>query len=533
MRSPLSYLTFTKLKNQIKSIFRTPSQLIYLIFMVALFGFVIFSGNYAELESGGEFRSITELVSITMAFFTIMFVLIFSTAFSGGSSMFTMSDVNVVFPSPLRPQKVLFYGLIRQLGLSIMLGFFILFQYSWMHSLYGVSYGALILIIVGYGLTIFLAQYLAMTLFLYTSHNEKAKTFVKVVVYLLTALLVVAVLAKIFTTIDINKPDGALAFTTAADFLVSPIAFIFPVSGWISGVLYGITVGNYLYCAIFGAAIIAFAALLTVFVVKCKNNFYEDIIGAAEVAQSAITAKKEGKVGEVVKKNVKVGKIGLNKGAGANAIYYKHVVENRRSGVLMISNMSLIFAAVVIFCAFVMRDLGIEAVFFTATYMQLFSVMLGRFSRELTKPYIYLIPESPVKKLFYAIKESLVSNIVEAIVLFIIVGIIMKASPIDVVIVILARISYSLLFLAGNIAVQRAFGGVSARYLVIVFYILIILLMIAPGALLGALATILLPAIISSSFPLFLGIMVGNVLVSILVLFLCRNLLQYADLNSK
>ena len=30
-----------------------------------------------------------------------------------------------------------------------------------------------------------------------------------------------------------------------------------------------------------------------------------------------------------------------------------------------------------------------------STYMQLFSVALGRFNRELIKPYIYLIPSRP------------------------------------------------------------------------------------------------------------------------------------------
>ena len=40
--------------------------------------------------------------------------------------MFTLSDVSMLFPSPLKPNKVLFYGLTRQLGLSLLLGFFLL-----------------------------------------------------------------------------------------------------------------------------------------------------------------------------------------------------------------------------------------------------------------------------------------------------------------------------------------------------------------------------------------------------------------------
>ena len=45
--------------------------------------------------------------------------------------------------------KILVYGLVRQLGLSLILGFFILFQYSWMNGVYGIGPAGLALIIVG------------------------------------------------------------------------------------------------------------------------------------------------------------------------------------------------------------------------------------------------------------------------------------------------------------------------------------------------------------------------------------------------
>ena len=95
-------------------------------------------------------------------------------------------------------------------------------------------------------------------------------------------------------------------------------------------------------------------------------------------------------------------------------------MENRRSGVFLFSNMSLIFMAVIIGCSFFMRDAGLVGIFAFATYMQLFSVALGRFNRELIKPYIYLIPEPPLKKLLYAIKESLLSDTWEAIFLLLV-----------------------------------------------------------------------------------------------------------------
>ena len=97
-------------------------------------------------------------------------------------------------------------------------------------------------------------------------------------------------------------------------------------------------------------------------------------------------------------------------------------------------------------------------IFAFATYMQLFTVALGRFNRELIKPYIYLIPEPPLKKLLYAIQESMLTNFWEAVLIFVIVGAILQASPLEIALCILARVSFALLFTAGNVLVERVFG---------------------------------------------------------------------------
>lgn len=529
-RGPLSYLTITKLKNQIKQILRTPSQLIYAIFMIAIFVFISVVGNREGIAV--DMRDIRELNAILMVFFTIMFFMLFFNAYSQGSSMFTMSDVNMVFPTPINPHKVLFYGLFRQLGLSFALGFFILFQYSWLHTLYGLSYVHLIVIILGYALTIFMAQLCAMALFCRTSHDPAKKRVVRLVFYALIVVLLGGAVAYVLPALQ--NADVFAAIPLAVEYFNLLPVLCFPVSGWTGAITGAIITGDIFTLVIFSAAIVAFGLVMILLIVKSKHNFYEDVIKAAEVAQSAITAKKEGQIGEVVSKNVKVGKTGLNKGLGASAIYYKHMRENRRSGMLFISNMSLLFAAIVIFMSIFMRDAGIFAVFMMATYMQIFSVALGRFTRELSKPYIYLIPESPLKKLYYAIKESLISSLLEAILLFAVVGLIVGADPLDIVLCILARVSFSLLYTAGNIAVERVFGSVNSRFLVMFFYILVLLVMMVPGILLAVLFTVLFNMVLATELSVvYLAFIIANIPVSILVMFLCRNLLQYAELNNK
>ena len=531
MKSPLVYLTAVKLKNQLLGVLKSPAKLVYAIFLVALFALTAFSGSTYGTE---ELRAPQELTAILTLFYTMMFLLVFASGSSSSSSpMFTLSDVTLLFPAPLSSNKILAYGLVRQLGLSLVLGFFILFQYSWMHGVYGVEVPGLLAIILGYGLTLFFAQLCSMASYVRTSGNERAAKTVRYCVFGAAALY--AVLGVLACREPLLALAGGGSFepliAAGANFFGTLPGLLFPASGWSAGLTGALLTGDWPLAGLFALLLVALLGVLLGLVLTCKNNYYEDVLATAETAQSAVTAQKEGQLTEVVPKNVKVGKTGLNKGWGASAIYYKHRVENRRSGVFFLSNMALIFDAIVVAYAFFMKDTGLVGILAMSTYMQLFSVALGRFNRELIKPYIYLIPEPPLKKLLYALKESLISDALEAVVLFVIVGFIMEMSPVAAVFCVAARISYSLLFTAGNVLVERVFGMVQSKTLIFLFYFLALLVMAVPGIAACVAVVILLPALEVSGGLLALAAV--NALIAVLVLWLCRNLLQYAELNSR
>ena len=334
MRSPLVYLTVTKLKNQLLAVVKSPAKLAYAILLVALFAFTAFSGSAYDVE---EMRNPQELVAIMTLFYTMMFLMVFASGSSSSNSpMFTLSDVTLLFPAPLSSNKILVYGLVRQLGLSLVLGFFILFQYSWMHGVYGVEPVHLALIIVGYGLTLFFAQLASMASYVRTSGMERAGKTVRYCVFGAAALYGVWAVLSCREELLALAGDGSyqpLLEKGAAFFATLP-GLLFPVSGWAAGLIGGIFAFDWLQAALCGGLLAALFAVLLGLILTCKNNYYEDVLSTAETAQSAVTAQKEGQLNEVVPKNVKVGKTGLGKGWGASAIYHKHRVENRRSGVL-------------------------------------------------------------------------------------------------------------------------------------------------------------------------------------------------------
>ena len=140
MRAPLRYLLLHRLKNMALGLVRSPAKLIYTLVMLALLVMVIFTGNSGRLPNEG-YMDLRVLIGGCSALYGLMFYLTAKSGFQTGASLFSMADVNFLFAGPFRSQKVLFYGLFQQLGTSMLVAFFLLFQYSWLHNLFGLGVG--------------------------------------------------------------------------------------------------------------------------------------------------------------------------------------------------------------------------------------------------------------------------------------------------------------------------------------------------------------------------------------------------------
>ena len=468
----LTYLLLTKLKNRIKSLLKSPVKLVYAVILLGLIAITIIGGSEAR-EAGKEPRDIRELIAGAIGLYTMMFALAIKSGFGNGASLFSMPDVNLVFPAPIKPRNVLFFGLFQQMGNSVLLGLFLLFQYTWMHSVYAVSFAGLLMFFLGYAISIFLGQVTAMVIYSITSSSETKN---KTVRYVLAGIGIAFLLYLLKYCLEhgFSLPSLVEAANTT-------VIRLFPVSGWLGSLLAGYFLSSPVH-VITGAGLCVILLLIEIgYILFGKLDFYEDVLESTQAAYSAITAAKEGAVREAVPKNVKIGKIGLDRGWGASAFYYKHLVENRRSRVFFIDLATVVFATTCVLFSFFIRKGGIFPVFAFATYMQIFLVALGRINKELIKPYIYLVPEPPMKKLLYSLIEGFPKYIIEAFLVIIPVSFILDLDPLTTVLCILARISFALLFTSGNILTERLWGGSGSKGMAMVFYFALLLLLPIPG----------------------------------------------------
>lgn len=519
----LIYLMLLTTKNRILELKRHPAKLIFILFFVVMFGMVVISSILDGPKEADSYRSMNEFYAIILALYTFVFGLSANQGLKSGSSFFSIADVQLLFPAPISSRKVLIYGLIKQMSTSLLVGFFLLYQYNWVNQSYGVTISGLLLVLLGYAVCMFASQLTAMTIYVFTSHNERKQRAVKIGIYTIAGLLILYLLFPIFK----DQSDLMGTITQSANSLV---VSLLPVAGWLKAGVVGSLSGDFLMVlAGFGATALLIVGLVTA-ISKAHGDFYEDVLQATEVTHSVITAKKEGNIDSIPSKNIKVGKQGLEKGAGASAFFHKHLIENRRSRIFLLDKSSLILIAAICVFAYFLRENGIVPVLFFSTYVQIFNVSTGRWVMELNRPFVYLVPEPAFKKLMYLCFEGIYKIIVEAIVLFVIIGFIVNVSPGVLIACILMRIGFGMLMITGNILIKRILGSVGSSAIQVMVYFLLMLVLCVPSVIVAFILTVTLSS--SLVIPL-LATFVLNLFISALVLLFCRNILNYAELNNR
>ena len=517
--SALLFLVFSKAKNRLREMLHRPAELVVMLAAVGLAVFTIWSGNMARMESA--LRDPGELSAILLAIYTLVFVLTAKNGFVNGASMFSMADVNLLFNAPFRPKTMLSYGLFSQMGRSLTLGIVLIYQYSWLHSAYGVTLLKLLAIMLGYAMTVFLGQMLAMLIYSLTSGSDEKCRVAKGVFYgVLLAFF--ALLARDYLT---GSGEPLQRIVAAAN---GPVMHFLPVAGFLRFGVFGVITGSWVKALIAVGCFALFVAVYVLLISVLNMDFYEDVLKATEVSFSAITARKEGKTQELAPRKVRVGKTGFTRGEGASAIAEKHRIENRRSRFFVFDLLSVIFAASTILFALIIKD--VIGAFAFSVYMMIISVGAGRWAKELTMPYVYLIPEPPFKKLIFTILEQLPALSAQSVLNFAFFPLILDCDILTAISLMTARFGFGLLFIGINLLLSRIFGGnANNRALLVIVYFLFCLLASIPAVSAGVCSYMLLN--LPFAFVFFI-ICIVNLLLSLLVIFLCRNILETAQNNN-
>ncbi len=504
MRS-LIYLTTRRFKNRLTELLHKPGKLI----LTLAFAVVIVLNLSAERLTLSGSRPISEFYAIVYAFYILCFASEINKGFSHGGTMFSLSDVTFLFMSPVKPRAVLFHGMAGRLGASLWMGLAFVYQFSLLRSFYPVEVREMLVAVIGYGAVAFLSQTAGMLVYFFTCGDEKKVTFGKRVFY-----TVAVAFAALFAA---GCDFSSFSFSSAAIALTRPYMMLLPVAGWILAVVRGIAEGRVLFVAAGVIVSVAFAAVTFVILSVSRHGYYEDVL---------VTAEKNAELSEgerIYGKRKKAKKVsgGIGNGKGVSVFFYKHRLENRRAGTAVLSPMSLFYLLMTGVYGFIFSG-DASTLFIFSCMISIHTVLSGRWLRELTMPYIYMVPGSPTKKLFFILPELLPKVITESVLQCLLIAFICKTGAVMTVTFILAKISFSFLVTAAALFTSKLMRESEKNNVFVMICMLFALLFSVPSVI----ATVALIYLGTGTVIAFLAFTLIDAVTGFAVLFMSRNLLK-------
>ena len=432
----LIYLTRRSFINNMRRAVSKPSTLIALIFGIVYGIFIIFS--LGTLVVSIHIDSVNGLLAI-LTVWSIYGILGNFMAYSSRKGIiFRPGHAHFVFTAPVSPKLVLIASAWMNYLVSVIIWLLIGIAAV---MVFGVSPAVAILIVLA-GCVIELIFEMAVMVFLYTNDHLPEK-FIKAVGILIKVLMAAFTLA-IVLYFRIN----GLSLESAWALLDMPWLQMIPVIGWQIAayrlILLGPTILNVI-CTVLYLGVVA-ASAAAALRMKCDGGYYEE---AAKFADDYAELKQRQRNGEMV--------FGMNgkkrsfrrvrekiAGTGAKAIFHRQLLEYRKERFFFFDK----FTVISIVLAFVFSyglsetavDSGAGQLFLLGVVAYVSLVMsgyLGKWENELKNPYLFLVPDTPLRKMWYATLTEHIKAFINACIICIPIGIFWHVPVIEIIFCIL------------------------------------------------------------------------------------------------
>ena len=412
----LFYVTYREFINRFRKALKRPVT--YLFLAIAVFYVVVVGASLFSVAKKVHFNNANGLVIVITALLLFALPTSFYMYARRKGIIFKPSHAHFIFNAPISPKRVLLYGALKNILMDAIFGIVIFL--AGIISFEVPIWKMVLVFLIWVGMTGL--QEAGIVILLYGNEKVSVEKMGKASKLILALLGLVA----LFFFWYFRKFGFSVASVTGV--VTHPVFQMLPIIGWNMSIyqliLLGPTTLNTICSLLYlvSTAGILFAA----WKMPCAGGYYEE---AAKFADDYQTMKQRSKKGETGNGKEKYRKIkGHITGTGAKAIFQRQLLEYKKARFFIFNTMSL----VCFFIAFIFARtygnratkyngvilLGILAyvIFCTAGYS-------GKWEKELERSYIYLIPESPVKKMWYATQMEHIKSLIDGSVMSIVIGI--------------------------------------------------------------------------------------------------------------
>lgn len=451
----LLYVTKRSFINKVKKASKKPLTYLALVAIVAYI--VLISVTLTVSIKEGHFGTKYGMLVILTIWTFYSFFMNFSSYGRRKGIIFRPSDAHFVFPSPTNPKVILLHkaswNFVLSLIVSVVLSIAAVF---WFH----LNFIQVILMF----LFLFVFEVMlegSIIVFLYANEkfSDRTTTWIAYGIYVF--------LAAVTLVVVLYFRKNGMSLDSAMKLIDYPILRMVPVVGWNIAAFHWILVeGSILNMTATGLYLLTVA--LVVFgaaKMKCTGGYYED---AAKFADDYAEMKQRKSNGEAVmsiggKKKFKRASVEY-KGTGAKAIFYRQILEYKKEKFFIFGFMTVISIAAAVVVVKMLDYPGEEwagaALFGVIAYVEFIGTgYIGKWENELKNPYLYLIPDTPAKKLWYATLMEHIKAVIDGAILVIPIGIAWKLPVIQMALGILVYVVLAAIKLYAKVLTEAFVGN--------------------------------------------------------------------------
>lgn len=435
-----------------------------------------------------------------------------------GSDFFLMADANLLFSAPLKAQTVLMFRLSFQMLALLFLTFYLIFQVPSMKLILGLDNFAIFAIFLAWGMLLFMSKLMSVFTYTLTATYEYLKKYVIPFVFAV-GILVVAATGAVYMATG-NDYMETLRLTYGADW-----SDYIPVFGWYKAMVMNAINGNMMVSLGYMALNMVFLIVLVWGIWHIKADFYEDALAGAQKRDDMTKAAMEGRNINKDKKQSarrakklerKAQKAYELKGWGASVFLQKSILNRRRFAKFgFVTNTLLVYLAIgglgAAFMAY-KTDLREISIIGLIMAMTLFFRNFGNpIEIESSHNWLFLVPEDPYKKVFYAILAGSVDCVLDLLPGIVAATVILRGNPLMALLWLITLVSMDFMFSCFGLLMQAILPSSAMdvvksmlQMMIRMFIILVIVIAFAIGAVLQGLA-------LGAVFCMFASLAVGTV----------------------
>ncbi|MCI9080812.1 MAG: hypothetical protein HFI70_00555 [Lachnospiraceae bacterium] len=461
----LVYLYQRTIINRIRFALKRPVSYIMGAFIVFYAVMMFFS--FQTMVEEGRLGSVENMVTIISGIILLLIpgnIIAYS---KRKGLIFRPSEVHFVFSAPVSPKMVLMFAGVKSFAVNILIGIII--------AVLGVLWFE-VGILQALAFFIFFAVFesiLEASLIIFCYGNERlGEKFFKCLVVVMYSFM--GVIAGVAVFLLMTKEPS---FQLIQDYFAMPVIQLVPIVGWTIALIRLLFLGADTISLI--GTVLYLLSVVLVFIaarkMKCTGEYYEDAMKFADDYQKIRQNQKKGIANVPWKRKQKLREATVEyKGTFAKAIYFRQILEYKKNPTFIFGWNSLLCFGLGIAIAAVgyfndaVNEFGPGKIFIipgvVAYVTFIFTGYATKWSKELENPYTYLIPDTPLRKVWYATKIEHYRAIVDGILVTVPGAVVFGIGPVLTVLTVLLYICLQANRLYYNMLADALVGNILGNF---------------------------------------------------------------------